>query len=357
MTTDTETSETETPETPANPVKLTAREKKEAEIRDLIERVPSVVAEDDAEKLENLRGEAKTLIGEIRGSGAAGVKAKLRNDFDRAIEKAEKDRKAVARQAAASVVSQETVDYTTIEGMTEMVEDEAQRIRAGVEHELKFSDIAKDIARASIRAAVRVKDKNGNPDFHKKTNANKQRTQDVAAKAGEAFQGDDNEESRKALGRLLKSVQNQNKTALVEYVRDLDNDPEEAKLWERAIEANPEASPSEAVFSFYGIENVTSNEQKALDRAAKKALAELAAESEGDDEEDEDGETEEETEGETAESAALHKVLNYISKAGGFLANVEKKKDKLTAEEKAAAKAELDKLVSKSATLAAMLNQ
>lgn len=258
--------ETETAETPATEPKLTAREKKVAEIRDIIARVPSVVIEGDEEKVQTLREEALTLVQQLRGKDVAAEKAKLRNEFDRAVEKAKK------KAPKAVIVTKETPDYTKIPGMVEGRDKIAQSMLEGIAAQAKVADIALTIARADIEQAVQITDKNGDPDWDRKTHENKRRKTDVMAKLGEAVgaSGMNVNEAAEYLTKLDTSITNARRTANILYVRSLDERPEEAARWTKALEAHPDKQPSEAVFTYTGMPQLTRAEDKAKKDAEKK---------------------------------------------------------------------------------------
>ncbi|MFJ4666740.1 hypothetical protein [Kitasatospora purpeofusca] len=267
--------------------KQTAREKKVAEVRDAIERVPSVVAEGNEEALTNLRAEAVALIGQLRGEGVAAEKAKLRNDFDKAVEKAQKAadkaKKDAEKADRAAVVTKETLDYTAIPGLVEARDAFAATVVEGIRAHATVADVALKIAKADLEQAVQITDKNGDPDWNRKTNQNKQRTTDAMAKVLESIKasGMDPDEALDHLKKLDQSIVNQRRTAAVEYVRSLDERPEEAARWARALAANPDAKPSEAVFSFTGMPQLTRAEEAKRKRALEAAGSESSNDGNG----------------------------------------------------------------------------
>ncbi|MFB7675607.1 hypothetical protein ACFC26_29785 [Kitasatospora purpeofusca] len=259
--------------------KLTAREKKVAEVRDAIDRIPSVVAEGNEEALTNLRAEAVALIGQLRGEGVAAEKAKLRNDFDKAVDKAQKAadkaKKESEKAARSVVVTKETPDYTKIPGLVEARQKTAKNVFEGIKAQSKISDLALTIATEMLEQRVQVQDKHGDPDWDAKTKQNKQLTADTLADVLAEVQasGMDPDEAADLLRALDQSITNNRRNAAVLYVRSLDERPEEAARWARALAANPDAKPSEAVFAFTGMPQLTRAEEAKRKRALAAANA------------------------------------------------------------------------------------
>lgn len=247
---------------PAKP--LTAREKKVAEIRDLIERVPSVVIEGDDDALNALHEEAVKLIGQLRGKDVAAEKAKLRNEFDRAVAKAKKSK------PVTGTISLATADYTTNADTVKRRDAAAKKTADALEIQGRLSTVAEAVALDMMYARVRILDKEGNPDWNAKSHQGKQLTKDYLTKVGEIVRTKkmNPTQAAKLLLDFEGSLSNKRRDAAVKYVRKLDNDPEEAKLWAKALEAHPDCPPSEAVFRFTGMPRLTRSEAV----TAKKAV-------------------------------------------------------------------------------------
>jgi hypothetical protein len=248
------------------------------EVRGDFERLTTLIHEANEEGLATLKEEIKVKVESITGTGAAAVKAKLRAE----AEKTEADAREAAREAAKGneVATLETQDYRAeVAGADEIVSAAAKRIGEALQASMKVSDLAKEIAATKMRIAARIKDKSGDPDVFLKTNQAKQASRDMYELAvrdlPETF------ESTQALKKLIKAVQNQQSDARTKYVRALDENPEEAALFVKALEANPDAKPSDAVFDFHKVDR-KSRQEKELENW-HKSRGELTA-GEGEDE-------------------------------------------------------------------------
>ncbi|GAA0660280.1 hypothetical protein GCM10010193_09020 [Kitasatospora atroaurantiaca] len=250
----------------------TAREKKVDEIRDAISRAASVVAEGNAEALENLTAEVHRLIGELRGTGVAAEKATLRNEFEKAVAKAQRAAKKAAKaKPVEAVVILHTVDYRTNPETVKRVGETAKKIADGFAIQRKASDLALEIAQSNFSARVLIDDKNGEPDWQATTAQGKQISKDAYAAAGQALGVENDEEARLQLASLVRSVQDQSRTAAVLYHRELsekgDQHPD-APRWKKAAEAFPDAKLGDAVVQFYKLPELT----KAEELRAKREL-------------------------------------------------------------------------------------
>jgi hypothetical protein len=268
------------------------QEAKANEVREAGERLVSLIHEGSAEAIDALKDEIKNGINDINGTGAAGVKAKLRTEMDKVEEAAWEASKAATQ--SSEIVTLETKDYREeVADADEIVTAAAHRIGEALVASMKVSDLAKEIAATKMRIAARIKDKHGLPDVFLKTAQAKQASRDMYELATKDLP--ETFDSSTALAKLIKSVQNQQSDARTKYVRALDENPEEAALFTAAIEAHPEAKPSDAVFDFHKVDR-KSRQEKELENW-HKSRGELTAGAG----EDESGEGGEGGEGETTD--------------------------------------------------------
>lgn len=252
------------------------------EIRDGIERLNSLLEAENDQGAEELATDLEAQISALKGPGSVKLKKALRGEIS-ALRTGVTERKQ--QESESTVATLETQDYRSeIDGAETLIEDAASRISDAVQTSIKVSELAGEIAEAKLRIGARIKDKNGNPDIYFRTHAAKEAARDMFQRAGEIAGVENNLESQDALKRIIKSVQNKQGDARTRYVRALDDSPEEAALFAKALEAHPDASPSDAVFEFHNVDRETRMEKrKALLEAGQKAIAD------GEDSEDESG--------------------------------------------------------------------
>lgn len=203
------------------------------------ERIITLRSEGNADGAKELEAETEARISSLSGKGVAAEKAKARAGVREAMAT------PLPTTQSSELVTLESTDYTAVEGAEKIVSDAAKRITEALKASMKVSDLAKEIAAAKISLAVQFTDAEGNPDFFMKSAASKAAGRAMFDQATKGM--DDNEESRTALGSLLRAVQFQHGPARLAYVASLDSKPEEAARFAKELEAAPEAKPSEAV--------------------------------------------------------------------------------------------------------------
>ncbi|MET9617129.1 hypothetical protein [Kitasatospora indigofera] len=337
-------------ETTATP--KTARELKVEEIHNAIERIAPLIAEGNTDGAEAVKVETEALISALRGKDIAAVKATLRNDVRKAVEAAEKAAvkasKELAKAAAKTgAITKETQDYTTVPGLVELVAETAKKLFEGVQHELKTADLAAIIAAENLAARVQISNASGDPDWDGSTAESKRLTTDTLSQVWEALvaSGVEETEAKDAMERLGTAVSNKRRDVAIEYVRALDENPEEAARWTRALAANPDAKPSEAVFAFTGMPQLT----RAEDAKRRRALAAADASGSG------DGGSGEGGDGDGTEDGARKSTPRIFANLKAIKENADKAKENMKSlksdEDKAAARAELRDLLDELAEL------
>lgn len=233
-----------------------------------IERVRSLAEAENFEGAVELYGETATLIKGIKGAGSQKRKKELTDQLNDASEA-----KPAEPVHEGTVVVLETQDYTEVPGVEELITKGAADLAEGVKLHLKAADTARSTAEVLLEMRLKMQDKHGAPDLAAKSNAAKQAAQAMYNAVRGEDKLEDTFENRDAVKKLMRAVQYQMSQVVVDYVRALDSNPEEAAKFAKATEANPDTSPSDAVFSFYGINRESQAELAAKREADKRALA------------------------------------------------------------------------------------
>jgi hypothetical protein len=226
-----------------------------------IERAASLAEAENAEGLAELNTETEKLISSLpsRGKNAdktwTATKKDLRADFKAAATVAEKPE---PKPVKAEVVKLSTEDYHAAEGVQDLVTQGAKLFAEGVRTHIKFSNMATDIARILLGMRVRMTDKTGVPDIKATSKGARQASQDMYAEAGKLFLADSElseDEAKKHVAKLQKSVQNAMPTVRAEYLAELDSNETEAARFEliTGSEQAKDKPVSEAVAEHYDV--------------------------------------------------------------------------------------------------------
>ncbi|MFC9651451.1 hypothetical protein [Streptomyces sp. NPDC056937] len=277
--TDTTTEEEEAPVMAENTTTADPRDAQVEEIRASIERLPSLLEADNAEGAEELNGEIETAIAGLGGKGVAALRKTLRAERDKALAAGEEAK--AAKTPSAEIVNLET---------KELDDNGKALIQKGIDKvkELAVNKFQGGHAIAEIVLDIRlgITTKNGYPDISADTDLGKKVGgalifDDILAGLPEEGEDEASDAIRAEIGSIKKSARNAMQDVKVRYVRSLDNSPEEAKKFGYALEAHPDKKPSEAVFTFHGIQSLTRAEQAKQARelkAAEKEKTRLAIE-------------------------------------------------------------------------------
>lgn len=316
------------------------------QVTDNIERARSLAEAENVDGLAVLSEETEALISSLptRGKGPSGEswtkeKKAMRDAFAAAATVAEKPEPAPAPKA--EVVVLETLDYHDAAGVPEMVAKGAEMFSDGVHAHLKASDLAKDIARVLLQMRARMTNKFGEPDIKATSAGAKAASRDMYAEAGKAFLASGNYnalDAKQAVAKLQKSVNNFTPTVRAEYLRELDNNAEEAaRFAEITVKADDDRPVSEIVAEHYGVE-LKSRYELDVERAELEAA------------------------GEPVESDADEKVTPqeqigaFFTKAADSIERAEKALKKVNDDEtKESVKGRIDALIAELATLKAGL--
>lgn len=237
-----------------------------------IERVRSLAEAENADGAAELFGETEALIKAIKGTGSQKRKKELTDQLNEASEA----KPGEVERIHEGTIALETQDYTIVPGVSELINRGAKDLAEGVKLHLKAADTARHTAEVLLEMRLKMNDKHGAPDLAAKSHASKQAAQAMYDEVRQANDLEDTFANRDAVKKLMRSVQYQMSQVVVDYVRSLDSNPDEAAKFRQATEAFSDATPSEAVFSFYNINRQSQAEIAAQREADKRALAEGA---------------------------------------------------------------------------------
>jgi hypothetical protein len=318
-----------------------------------IERAKSLAEAENEEGLKELDKETRTLISKLPTRGMVGdkqaTKAKqdLRADFKAAMTVAEKPEPKTVK---AEVVKLSTEDYHTAEGVSDLVTQGAKLFAEGVRTHIKFSNMATDIARILLSMRVRMTDKTGVPDIKATSKGAKDASGDMYREAGKLFLADSDlseDEAKKHVAKLQKSVQNAMPTVRAEYLAELDTNETEAARFEliTGSEQSKGQTVSEAVAEHYGVPLMSRYE---LEKSQRNT------DTDGDTDSD-DADSEGEGSGETTSPA--DQVGAFFAKAESNIERAKKVVAKAKDDDAArdSFKAQIDAMIAELATLKAGL--
>lgn len=223
-----------------------------------IERAKSLAEAENTEGLAELSKETEALISSLPQRGKAPdeqtwtkFKQNLRTELRAAAQVQEAPKSKAVAKAEPKEPAIDPKDYSVYQGVTELINDGAERVAEGVRLHRKVSDLAKDTAAVILDMWRRIPNKDGNPDIMGNSQAARSAAAAIYAKAGEGFEKDyDNEE---ALAKLQRSVQSHRSDVRAQYLRNLENDPDEQKRYAKALETKPDdVTVSEFIADLYG---------------------------------------------------------------------------------------------------------
>lgn len=319
-----------------------------------IERARSLAEAENAEGLAELNKETETLVSSLpqrgknpNGDTWAGYKAAMRQQFREAAQAQPKPDapkgKAVATKTEAA--PDVTTDYTLTEGIKDIVDAGAAKVREGVQLHVKGAQTAREIATMLLDTRRRIVTKDGLPDLKCTTQAARNASSDMygAAEAVLAEESGDADHAKDLVKKLSQAVRNQMSDVLVGYIRELDTESGKEEFethYAKVREAHPELTPSEAVFKFYGINPISRRELAAQRAAAKSAkIAELEAKAkEGDEEAAEQVE-------ELKTATVQERILADVQRAESAIKAAVKAASELSDDDKNALKAKMAELM------------
>ncbi len=229
---------------------------KVADVNDAIQRVLTLRREGDQEGAEELAKETREAI----KKAPSGRRTALREALAEALK---------APAAVEGVPTKESLVFDTIPGGEALKADILDAVGEGLRASAALDSPARRLARLRLEFGLRLKNKYGDPDIQMTSQRAKGLRDDVLRAAG-LFEA--SEEQRNVFDRLWDSVNWHSRPTKIEYVKGLDDHPEEAAKFRAALEAYPDLSPSEAVFTFHKVPRLTVAEERALKRKQDREL-------------------------------------------------------------------------------------
>ncbi|MDH6123851.1 MULTISPECIES: hypothetical protein [unclassified Kitasatospora] len=239
-----------------DPAKLTE------EVTALIERITAVaIAGEDTTPLKE---EAEALIKQLPTKDRTKLRAQVRKAAE----------SKPAPEPSTEVAVTVPASYHDVEGLDELVQMGAAKVREGISSLAKGSEVAKEIGnvlldmrRRIVNPKTELPDLRADTDMAKKASSDMFQTVEAAMKEAGNF-------NQEVMDSYKKSIRTQTAHIVVHYVAALDQNPDEAQhFFAKALERNPDMSPTEAVRKECKISD-KSEIDKARERAqAKSALA------------------------------------------------------------------------------------
>lgn len=238
-----------------------------------IDRARALAQEDNPEALEELGQETETLISSLSGKGSINVKKLKREYWRKAVEEGQQ-----AKPEASAEVA--TRDYTSYEGVSELVSMGAEKVAEGVRLHATGNSLAKEIAQIGLDIARRIPNKDGDPDLMIDSAEAKEAMRALYKQAGEAFEH--TFENEKSLKSLQRSIQYYRSDARAQYLRSLDGDDADAEAerqhFASLLEGKPaDVSVSEFLANHYGASRKGKNEIEAEKWRRENQPGELTA--------------------------------------------------------------------------------
>lgn len=199
------------------------------EIRASIERLSSLIAEGKADAVTELREEIKTATEGVTGTGAAGLKASLRAEAEKAVKDAEKAKKDAEKAAPkAEVVNLATKSLDDIKELPALYALGVEKVKEAAK---KSFEAGTEVAEINFKLRTNCTDKDGDPDL----GARQQLTRDSvsglykAVEAGLPEMGTDTEADivRDKIEGVKTDAQRAMHNVQVRWVRALDIEPDE----------------------------------------------------------------------------------------------------------------------------------
>lgn len=286
------------------------------EVKANTERVRSLAEAENTEGAAELVTETEALIASLPSR----ERKKLLSALDDAS-KAQADPKPNVvnpkPEPGTAVANLETEDYTKVEGVSDLVTLGATKVTESVNLHLKTSHTAKEVAAVILDIRRRIHNKDGHPDLTARSDAAKKAASALYQAAGSQLSGDEFEVTE-AVKRMTRSVQNQMSDVMAEYLRGLDESPEEAALFEPITKDREEGTTiAQAVAGHYGLKLKGATELAREKYEAAKALG-AGADADADSEEGEEGAEGTESAAESADdriAATVKKIMRNLKAA------------------------------------------
>ncbi|WP_415940397.1 hypothetical protein, partial [Streptomyces sp. 039-1] len=257
----------DSPTRSADPAKI---EEVQGKIRAIIDQIKTL-NKDNADEIDKLVGEVSGLKLTVTASKVAGLSTEVNQEAAQ----------AKARSSAAVVAKRpETTSLEMVANHKEIIENAANLVSTGFQEEISAQDKARITAEAIVDARLGVFTKDGEPDLRGTRQVSRDLTAGIYAEAAKKLLASGYTENLVDADELLKAfkekVEYQLTAVLPEFVRSLDNSPEQfAELWPDLVEKVTDEMPrSEIIFKRYKINPLSKAERAAKARADRAAALE-----------------------------------------------------------------------------------
>ncbi|MFI2242387.1 hypothetical protein [Streptomyces chrestomyceticus] len=256
------------------------------DVESLIE-VLSTMSKDDEVHIQALYEQGENELSKLSANKKATLIMQLKNAASEA-----------RNRSAAIAVRAETTSVDQIEDYENIVANAAAKVAEGIKAEVTAQEQAKILAEAILDGRLRIFDKKGRPDLKGTRQQSKDLSNAIYSKAAEQLVAEGYRSNTADVDTLMEALQKKVRyqmTAVIpEFLRSLDNSPEQAKdlfpaLFEKVTEDKP---ISELIFDEYKIDRLSHAERVAISRQRKKELDEKRAAGElepGEDENEDKG--------------------------------------------------------------------
>ncbi|MFC4494055.1 hypothetical protein ACFPA8_07905 [Streptomyces ovatisporus] len=244
----------------------------EEQIQGDIERVRSLVAAGQHEEARDISAATQRLIDALRSK----TKKKRYNE-----ELEEAGTPLREEGLLTPVALPEVTDYTKIEGVPQLVAEIGEAMTEGFDNQAKALDFSKRMARRILDLRLSIVNRKGVPDLFSNTQAARDAAKAAYAIAGkhyrEAHPDMSEDDAQDVVEALMVSVWNQWSEVLVNFLDNLDTEPELAtKHFPMALDAYPDETPSRAVRALYKdvgqpLPLMGRNTKRRLERALERA--------------------------------------------------------------------------------------
>jgi hypothetical protein len=168
----------------------------------------------------------------------------------------------------------EPASYHDVEGVDALIAKGVKQARRAADQGLKTADMARQIAETLFDARLRMTQKDGLPDIVAQSKFTKNIAHDMFTQARQGVSEDDVDRWQ-THASLAKAVRNRMSDVLVARLRGLEESPEgfPAEALERAREAHPDLSDTEAVYALYADHDVELPRKGRTELAREQARA------------------------------------------------------------------------------------
>ena len=199
-----------------------------------IERVRSLVEDDNAEAVEELAQETEGIISALTGKGSIKAKKEKRDALKAAA--------TVQERPKAEVQAKPVKTFDQYEGVPELVNMGAEKAVEGVRLNQKASKTARELSEIILEMWLHLPNGDDEPDLMCTSERARKGTAAVYMKVAEALaeSGMAPHDAEREVKRIIRSVQNQRSNVRAEFLRSLDENEERRVLFAGVLKGKPE---------------------------------------------------------------------------------------------------------------------